>query len=207
MAAITELAIGDDADVWASLGFAVDGAGCVSSGVRHRLDPELGRGLRSWAVSGLDVADGSIDGIPTSADGARGADGSHPNGVVAIDHVVLGTPNLPRTMAALEATGLERRRVRDSAPGVQQAFYRLGDVILEVAGAVEPDPAFADRPARFFGIAYTVADLDATAAFLGDRLHPAKDAVQPGRRIATLDKGAGSSIAIAFMSAGPLEYE
>ena len=49
--------------------------------------------------------------------------------------------------------------------------------------------------------------VDATAAYLGDRLHRAKDAVQPGRRIATLDKEAGSTIAIAFMSPGQLEYE
>ncbi|MBV9662995.1 MAG: glyoxalase, partial [Actinobacteria bacterium] len=63
------------------------------------------------------------------------------------------------------------------------------------------DPT-GDGPARFYGLAFTVADLDATAAYLGDRLRPAKDAVQPGRRIATLDKSAGSSVAIAFMSPG-----
>jgi hypothetical protein len=37
-------------------------------------------------------------------------------------------------------------------------------------------------------------------------LHGAKDAVQKGRRIATLDKEAGSSVAHAFMSPGPLEW-
>ena len=51
-----------------------------------------------------------------------------------------------------------------------------------------------------------MADLDATARYLGDRLHPAKGAVQPGRRIATLDRGAGSTVAMAFMSPGPVDY-
>jgi hypothetical protein len=70
-------------------------------------------------------------------------------------------------------------------------------VILEVVGPPQPTE---DGPARFFGLAWTVADLDATAAYLGDRLHPAKEAVQKGRRIATLDRTAGSTVAHAFMS-------
>jgi hypothetical protein len=38
---------------------------------------------------------------------------------------------------------------------------------------------------------------------LGPRLLPAIDAVQPGRRIATLDRSAGSSVAMAFLSPEP----
>jgi hypothetical protein len=48
-----------------------------------------------------------------------------------------------------------------------------------------------------------VADLDALAARLGEQLAPAKDAVQPGRRIATLRAGAGVSPAMAFMTPEP----
>jgi hypothetical protein len=58
------------------------------------------------------------------------------------------------------------------------------------------------EPARFYGIAFTVDDLDATAALLGDRLGRVKDAVQPGRRIATLRREAGAGIPLAFMSPG-----
>ena len=85
---------------------------------------------------------------------------------------------------------------------MQQAFFKLGEVILELVGPAEPQ---ADAgPPRFFGLAFTVRDLDETAAFLGDRLHAAKDAVQPGRRIATLDKAlGGSSVPIAFMTPEP----
>ena len=88
------------------------------------------------------------------------------------------------------------RRTRD-AGRVHKAFFRAGEVILEVVGPPTPD---GDGPAGFYGLAFNVVDLDETAGFLGDRLHPAKEAVQEGRRIATLDKGAGSSVAIAFMS-------
>jgi len=49
----------------------------------------------------------------------------------------------------------------------------------------------------------TVDDIDATVALLGELLRPAKGAVQAGRRIATVDKSAGSGVAIAFL--GPQE--
>jgi hypothetical protein len=52
-------------------------------------------------------------------------------------------------------------------------------------------------------LAFTVAELDATARFLGERMRPPKEAVQPGRRIATLDRSAGSTVAMAFMSPDP----
>jgi catechol 2,3-dioxygenase-like lactoylglutathione lyase family enzyme len=127
----------------------------------------------------------------------------HPNGTRAIDHVVVATPDLDRTVAALEAAGLEARRVRDAGRGDQamrQVFFRLGDPILEVVGPPEPS---GDGPARFFGLALTVADLDATAAALGPHLGEVKDAVQPGRRIATLRRSAGCTTALAFMNPPP----
>lgn len=83
---------------------------------------------------------------------------------------------------------------------MRQAFFRLGEIVLEVVGPREPA---GEGAPRFFGLAWTVRDLDETAASLAERLHPPKDAVQPGRRIATLDKAAGSSVAMAFMSPPP----
>jgi hypothetical protein len=116
--------------------------------------------------------------------------------VTALDHLVISTPNLGRTIENFEAAGLELRRTRD-AGRIHQAFFKVGEVILEVIGPPQPS---GEGPARFWGLAWTVADLDATAAYFGDRLHAAKDAVQKGRRIATLDKAAGSTVAHAFMS-------
>ena len=132
----------------------------------------------------------------------RRVERTHPNGVIELDHLVVFTPDHQRTLAAIQAAGMELRRIRDAdtyETPMRQGFFKLGPVILEVIGPVEPT---GDGPARFFGLAFTVADLDATAAYLGDRLRPAKAAVQPGRRIATLDKSAGSTVAIAFMSRG-----
>jgi len=78
-----------------------------------------------------------------------------------------------------------------------QAFFRLGQVIVEVVG----DPRRTDSgQARFYGLAFTVTDIEATAAYLGPRLRPTKPAVQPGRLIATLDWSVGSQLPMAFMS-------
>jgi hypothetical protein len=78
-----------------------------------------------------------------------------------------------------------------------QVFFKLGQPILELIGPKEPA---GDQPARFYGLAFTSSDLALTGKFVGDALHTPKDAVQPGRQIATLDKTAGSTIGIAIMS-------
>ena len=183
---LNSLTVGDPPEAWSALGFALepDGAGACVSGVRFVLDAATGPGIHDWSLA--------------PADGESGG-GPHPNGVVALDHLVLSTPDLGRTIEELEAMGMDLRRVRDAGGGRQQAFFKLGAVVLEVVG---PEAPTGDGPFRFFGLAWTVRDLDATASFLGPRLRPAKDAVQPGRRIATLDKDAGgSSVPMAFMSA------
>ena len=158
------------------------------------------QGLCAWSLDGVDSG-GGIDGLAThravsatQATAARPAE--HPNGVVAIDHVVVTSPDPARTTSALQAVGLEPRRTRDHG-AMRQTFFRLGPVILELVGPPAPD---GDGPARFWGIAFTVADLDATARYLGDRLGRVKDAVQPGRRIASLRKEAGLAVPMAFMS-------
>lgn len=82
---------------------------------------------------------------------------------------------------------------------IRQIFFRLGDVIVEVVGS--PDVA-GDGPSTLWGITYVVDDIDATAAFFGDRTLPVKDAVQPGRRITTLRHGdLGLSVRTAMISA------
>jgi hypothetical protein len=207
---IDELMIADDADAWRSAGFAVDDCSTSRIGaVRVRLDGrgEGGKGIRSWAVNGVD-GDREVDGLATTAGtGGPASPGRHPNGSLLIDHVVVATPDMDRTVAALGGLGLEPRRERRAGTygtPMRQVFFRMGEVILEVIGPEEPQ---GDRPARFFGIAVTVDDLDATKELLGERLGQPKDAVQPGRRIATLrHKELGLTTAVAFMSAGQQEY-
>lgn len=203
---IDEIVIGDTPEAWREAGFTVDDDGlCAVGAVRLRLVGRAqGSGILGWSLRGVD-ADCRVDGIPTTASSAPPCEpAAHPNGTTHLDHVVLLSPNLPRTIAALEAIGLEVRRVRDFAVGgiaMQQVFFRLGAVILELVGRTgELD----DGPATFFGLTPTVADLDATAVLLGDRLGRIKDAVQPGRRIATLSgREFGVSVATAFISAKP----
>jgi hypothetical protein len=203
MAELAALLVGDPPELWTELGFVVDDGAAHVSGVRLQLGGEK-KGIRDWSMRGLadgvDAIDGAAFGLPSAPAEPTPA---HPNGVIALDHLVVFSPDLGRTIARLEEAGIDLRRTRDTgtygAP-MQQAFFKLGDVILELVGPKEPS---GDGPLRFYGLAWTVQDLDATAAYLGDRLKPAKDAVQPGRRIATLASTAGSTVPHAFMSPEP----
>ncbi len=203
---LDELVVADAADAWRACGFAVEGDTCVVGEVRIRFAPGEGRGLSGWSLRGLDSTE--LDGLPTSrseGDPTRAGAPAHPNGVVALDHVVAISSDLDRTVAALEAAGLDLRRVREEptpAGAPRQAFFRLGEAILEVVQ--EPpeatERAGGDRPAFFWGLAFVTPDLDATVAFLGERASEARDAVQPGRRIATLRRSAGLSLPVALMT-------
>ena len=204
---IEEIRVGDAPEAWRAAGFTVDDDGvCRAGTVRIRLvGRDDGKYVRSWSLRGL-AGDGDIDGLPTRSPGgdAPATPAEHANGTVLIDHLVVATPDLDRTIGVLEERGLELRRTRETgtygAP-MRQAFFRLGEVILEVIGPGEPA---GDGPARFFGFAFTVADLDATHASLGEHVGRIKDAVQEGRRITTLrHKELDISTAIAFMSPEP----
>jgi hypothetical protein len=198
---VDEFQIADPADVWRAAGFSVDADDvCRIGDVRVRL-LDCGTGILGWTLRGL-PADGAVDGIPTvRSDAVPAAPAAHANGVTSIDHVVLLSPNLSRTVASLAAVGLQPRRERDAELGGQpmrQIFFRLGSVILEVVGA--PDTA-NEGPSSLWGITYVVADIDATASFFGDRTLPVKEAVQPGRRITTLrHRDLGMSVRTAMIS-------
>lgn len=196
MITIDEIRVGDTPDAWRAAGFTVDGDICVVEGVRIRLGG-CGSGVTDWTLRGIPESVVDVDGVPTAGSAAEpAAPTAHTNGVTRIDHVVLMTPDLPRTISAVEALGLDLRRERDAGP-FRQAFFKLGDVILEVVGPQEP----GEGSSHLWGLTFCVDDLDATAAFLGDRVGRVKDAVQSGRRITTLRGGdIGISPAIAFMS-------
>lgn len=199
MPLLASLTVGDEPAAWRQAGFTVDDDGeCRLGSVRVLLRPEVGAGVRAWGLDG-DGGDGPIEGVPTSTEEvAEPRSVEHPNGAIRLDHVVLLSPDVQRTVSALEARGFEARRTRDAGGGRVQVFFRMGEVILELVGGAE---ATGDGPARFFGLAVTVEDLDSTAALLDERLGAVKDAVQPGRRIATLRKADGLGTPIAFMSA------
>ncbi|MEZ5077700.1 MAG: hypothetical protein R2725_09675 [Solirubrobacterales bacterium] len=209
-ATIDELTIGDPPGAWSELGFAVADGSCAIGEVRLRLaGPEAGVGLCGWSLRGVGSA--ALDGLPTAVSERRAPSPApvHPNGVAGLDHVVAITPDLERTVAALEAAGLDLRRLREEptptgAP--RQAFFRLGAPVLEVVQ--EPADVAArlgpDRPVFFWGLAFAVPDLDAAVAGLGpERVGEPRDAVQPGRRIATLRRAAGLTVPVALITPQP----
>lgn len=191
--------VGDDPAAWAAAGFAVDGDEVAIGGVRVVCTDD-GGGSDRWRLRADGDVPTSVDGIATTSTAHDPPEpGLHPNGVVAFDHVVLRSPDLDRTTAALGELGLDLRRTRDvdlGAQAIQQRFFRMGEVILELVGPPEPD---GDGPCRIWGYALVTDDIDASAAHLGDRCSAPKPAVQPGRRIATVrtgDLGIGPTIAL-----------
>jgi len=189
---LEELEIADEPADWRALGFDVEDGACQISSVRLRLvgkGPR--RGILGWKL-------GAVEPAATAAP-------PQPNGVARIDHLVLLSPDLDRTVEELRSDGFELRRIREGeTPGgsSRQAFFRLGEPILEVVQA--PDGTSVARnpegPARLWGIAFLVEDLDATGSALGELLGSPRNAVQPGRKIATLRPEAGLGPAIAFMT-------
>jgi hypothetical protein len=202
MAAARELVIADEPAAWAALGFAPGDDGAFAlGGLRVRLAGRAaGHGVVAAQVDGLvrERPDGlpllrppgaaSAPATPASAPDAGAS--VHPNGALAIDHLVALTDDVDRTAEALASAGGDVRR-RGGPPELPapMAFVRFGELIVEVAQA--------GGPARFWGLTVMVADLDAIA---GPLLGTARPAVQPRRRIATVRSAAGLSVALAFMA-------
>jgi hypothetical protein len=207
---IASIDIADPPEAWQAAGFTVDGDGrCVVGHVSLRLVGRDGdrKRIQSWSLRGAPHGTESVDGLPTTtSDEDMPALVTHANGVEVIDHLVIMSPDVDRTVAALNAVGLPTLRTRHVDAEqygfeARQTFFRLGEVVLELIGPNEPQ---GDGPAAFFGLAYTVTDIDALPAFYGEHLGRVKDAVQPGRRITTLrNKELGISVATAFMSPEP----
>ncbi len=205
MIGLSSLTVGGSADPWARVGFSVRTAP-LEAGLdigTTSLDLDAGaEGINAWTLVGEGPS--RIDGLPTTWIDDPGPLRAtlHPNGATSLDHVVVMTPALTRTTDALGEAGLELRRTREAGTPerpLQQGFYRLGEVILEVVGDVPPD-----GPARFWGLVAVVPDVDALATQLGPALvGTPNDAVQSGRRILTVKKEAGLPVPFAFLTPDP----
>lgn len=213
-ARLVELEVADDAESWLQAGFNVVDDVVTVGDVAIRLSGSgTGRrGIVGWTVSGLLPNGDDIDGLPTSfVEPHDPADEGpvHANGVCGLDHLVVVTPDLDRSIAALATVGLACRRIRDTTSPqgspMRQAFFKLGPVVVEVVdGGLGTDDHdrrdAASSSATWFGLSFDVDDLDGTEALLGDGLGRVKPAVQMGRRIATLRHRAFEiGTAIAFM--------
>jgi hypothetical protein len=160
--------LADDAPTWEGLGFAGPWLGGTLV--------ELGAAAPSYVLD---------DAPPPPRTDAT----PHPNGALGVDHVVVTTPDLDATVARLEAGGLPCRRVREAGER-RQAFFVLADALLEVVGPAGGEEAM-------WGLTVVVADADALASELGDRVGEVRDAVQPGRRIVT---ARGTATPLAFIT-------
>ena len=201
---LTALIVDDDIESWNAAGFTGDDVVRIGSTtiVPTAAAADRGDGHRSGIVGASVAGIGELDGLALGSWQAEAEIDvvDHRNGVVAIDHVVVMTPDSDRTTAHFEAQGLEARRVRkiELPDGDRrQTFFWMGDVICEVVG---PDAADGDTDAQWWGLALTVRDVDETAALLGDLVTPVKDAVQPGRRVCTLRRDAGLGVPLLFIS-------
>lgn len=190
---------------WVALGFEPDDHGRLGlangslefghDGARFVVAPSLDDDGAPDVVDGLTVSLGTVSRGTVS--GAR----PQPNGALELDHVVVMTDSIERTSSALHTgLGLEQRRVRATAT-VRQAFHRFADEGAAKGCIVELVESDRVRQPSIWGVVVIVADLDATVAAAPRLIGRPKPAVQPGRRIATVDRTAGLPVAVAFMDA------
>lgn len=201
------LAVAGEPDAWRAIGLIVDDDGMIpliGTGLRI-VDPrpDARGGIVGWGLSGVDGGlDGSvIDGglVTHVVEPAGPLFADHELGASGLDHVVVSTADLERTSTAIaRATGCELKRVREVGT-MRQGFHRIGPggLIVEVVSR----PEIAEGPAHFWGLVVNVVDLDSACARIGDELiGEPRDAVQPGRRIATVRDGAGLGLPVALMT-------
>ena len=179
MPSIDEIEIADEPARWAALGFELGRTGSAGSAAvdvrlsRRGSEGESGRCDRRLVAAGYRRAPSSTACRPTISERRPSAPRSpHPNGVVAIDHVVAVLPEL-RAHASAALAGRRAstcRRIREEptpAGAPRQAFFRLGGEILELVP--EPDEASPPAAARSgpclpLGLALLVDDVDAAVA-------------------------------------------
>jgi catechol 2,3-dioxygenase-like lactoylglutathione lyase family enzyme len=194
---LVELRLGSEPAAWERMGFAVHD-GTIAMGPTLLRPAGGGGGIDAWTLAG--VEDVPLDGLATRVLPVAPPPPpptEHPNGALRLDHVVVRTPSIDRTVAALDDAGLELRRTREAGGGVRQGFVWVGDTILELVEAPDADPS---APAAFWGLVVVVEDIERAACAAGDALGAVRDAVQPGRRIATVRREAGLSVALALMT-------
>lgn len=195
MTRLVALELAGDLAAWRRAGFAFDDGGrCRVGTVEVTVRPGA-PAITGWAFEDLDDP---VDGLPTCAVPAPSGPVEHPAGISCFDHVVVSTDDLERTIGAFEAAGLECRRIREATVGghpIRQAFFRAGEVIVEVV----------DQPsgpgARLWGLAVVVDDVAATVERLGpDVVGTARPAVQPGWQIVSARREFGLGVPLAYMS-------
>jgi hypothetical protein len=204
MSLITAVVVGGSAEPWEAFGFHLLSATSTESrfslgDVVLVVDTARPAGMVSWEIT--EVQPGAIDGIHTVSAANSLELPLEPGavGCLGVDHVVVRTNSLDVTCGAITAaTGAPVKSTRDAGSGMQQAFHKLGSVVVEVVSAAEQV-----EHTHLWGFVVNVSDIDALSARLGpDVLGAPKPATQPGRRIASARSGAALGVPFAVMDLG-----
>jgi catechol 2,3-dioxygenase-like lactoylglutathione lyase family enzyme len=156
--------------------------------IRFRLeagDAALPEDAETW--HGLCVRTAGAAGPPAAP--APSADA-----VVAIDHVVVRTPDAERAIRLWrDRFGLRLALDRVFGErGLRLLFFRSGGITLEFASAHPADPTAASAPDQLYGMSYRVADLHARRARLldaGVEVSVIRPGMRPGTSVATVRSG------------------
>lgn len=160
--------------------------------------------VRTWIASSIDPATtGGLqmmlmgppaDGIAWPHSPATGA-----GPITQLDHVVVTTGNVDRTLAVYGAKlNLDLRLDRENAAwNARQLFFRCGDAVFEIAARIgEPDLEALARPDRFGGLAWQVEDPDAAQARIaaaGFNVSEVRKGRKPGTRVFTVRDAPGGA--------------
>ena len=144
---------------------------------------------------------GPLDGTAVPGNGSEVGElpAVHPNGVCGVDHVVVSTGGVERTSGLLADAGLELLGDRQAVLGgkqVEQRFHHAGPCLIELVG---PSGATGGDPARVWGITFVTSEIESLPALEPAPVASIRDAVQPGRRIATAVPEVGLPTRVAFM--------
>lgn len=196
MTRLVALELAGDLAAWRRAGFAFDDGGRCRVGT---IDVTITPGQPAFTGWAFDDLHSPVDGLPVCPTPDSSPEVAHPGGITQIDHVVVLTDDLDRTIAAFEAVGLPCKRIREATVGgraIRQAFFRAGEAIVEVVTQPEVPPG-----ASLWGLAVVVEDVARTAELLGpDIVGPPRAAVQPGWQIASARGAAGLGVPLAYMS-------
>lgn len=194
---LRRLRVGGTPKAWTKAGFLVEDGEIRLDGVSLEVTGDRDQGVTAWGVTGVTA---EIDGLGHVPGDDAPTPTPQPNGVTGLDHVVALTRDLEVTGRALAAAGIVARGTRD-VPGSddRQVFHVLDTALLELVGPAQGSGATGT--ARFWGIAFVTPDIDDTVAALGLLSSEVRDAVQPGRRIASLrHRAVGLTIPTVLMS-------
>ena len=161
---------------------------------RGAVELEAGEpGIRSVRFTGEPAADWPDDFHGLVVRHGTRPDVPAPSTDVAIDHVVVQTPDADRAIRLWrDRMGLRLALDRPFPDrGLRLVFFRSGGITLELAAA-HPPPAVSSGPDRFHGVSYRVTDLETRRERLlraGLDVSPVRAGMRPGTSVATVRSG------------------